>query len=131
MSPTLNLNLDRVRYCAVALALFALAGLSGTDASAEGLNGRRFIASLSVHDSGHVIVEYTEPGAAVDACANPQFKSNVLLHKDNPRFKEMYALLLAAFHTKSPVNGWVNGCVDLWGNGANFFPRMITISAVQ
>lgn len=101
------------------------------ESQAAGDNGRRYIASVGVHDTGHVIVEFTEPGAHVLACTNPGYQKHVLLHRDDSRFKAMYALLLSAFHARAPVQGWVSGCVDLWGNGANQFPRMLTISLVQ
>lgn len=116
--------------CVAMVASLFLAAIA-PQAQAAGDNGRRFLAAVGVHDTGHVIVEYTEPGAQVEACTSPGRQSAALLHKDDPRFKSMYALLISAFHARAPVQGWVSGCVDLWGNGANQFPRMITIALVQ
>ncbi|WP_158224758.1 hypothetical protein [Agaribacterium haliotis] len=38
------------------------------------------------------------------------------LKKDNQHFQEMYAALLAAYHSGSSVGGWVNNCDDKHNN---------------
>jgi hypothetical protein len=113
------------------IALLFAAVLSCSDVEAAGNNGKRYISDIGVHDTGHVIVRFTAPGAQVEACTSPSFQSHVILHRDDPRFKSIYALLLSAFHNNTLVEGWVSGCVDLWDNGAQMFPRVLTMGLMR
>lgn len=107
------------------LALALLAFYTGP-LSANSYNGSNEILSVGLHDSGHVLITLAA-SSNTEACATPSFKNAILIPKTNPNFKLMYATALAAFTTGRPIQGWVNGCTDVWGSGSLMVATATTI----
>nr|WP_297525506.1 hypothetical protein [uncultured Roseateles sp.] len=99
---------------------------STTCAFAAGGNLPQTVVSVGMHDTGHAMVEYDAVGHA-DGCATAGHEKLVLIEKTNPSFKYMYATALAAAASGKKLNGWVDGCVDLWGDGRVRIPKALTL----
>ena len=85
-------------------------------ANANSSNGKNQVLKVGIHDSGHALV--TLSGAAnTEACAKAGLETTIVIQNTNPNFKLMYATALTAKAAGKPVEGWVNGCKDLWTNG--------------
>lgn len=65
------------------------------------------IDRLIVHDSGDILIIFpssvnsTECGAPADM---------LKLDGSSPLFDKIYPAILSAFHSRTTVSGWVNGC---------------------
>ncbi len=82
--------------------------LLSSSAFANSSFGLSKINTLVVHDSGaYVIVVLKSPVASGEGCTS---SSELKLKVDHPLFKVMYATLLTALQSQTPVQGWVNGC---------------------
>ncbi len=66
------------------------------------------VSGLIVHDSGaFIMVQLKNPVATGEGCPSSQ---DLKLKVSHPLFKIMYATLLAAFQSQTPIQGWINGC---------------------
>jgi len=74
--------------------------------------GQRTVSKLMFHDSGNLYVFFNGTTSHGEACDD---KSIYVLPNGHKHFSEIYSGLLAAMHAKTPVNGYVNGCFDVWG----------------
>ncbi len=74
--------------------------------------GSKNVTQLIFHDSGNLYVYFSGNTIHTESCDS---KTTYVLPRDNVFFKEMYSGLLAAMHSGTKVNGWVNGCVNVWG----------------
>lgn len=96
-------------------------------AGANSDNGTNEVLSVGLHDSGHAIILFGG-STNTEGCATPSLKNYVLISKTNPNFKAMYATALLALSTGRPIQGWVNGCTDVWGNGGTVIATLSTMS---
>jgi hypothetical protein len=62
-----------------------------------------------------------------EGCATPSLQNYTLLHKTNPNFKLMYASAMLAMSTDRPLSGNVDGCTDIWSNGASIVTTAISL----
>jgi hypothetical protein len=69
------------------------------------------ISKLIVHDSGDIIVQFSENVAANENCS---ISNRIVLKRSHGIFKELYAALLSSFHSQNYVTGAVNGCSTEW-----------------
>jgi len=74
--------------------------------------GERSVSKLMFHDSGNLYVYFTGTPSHGEPC---EHKEIYVLPHDNHFFSEIYSGLLAAMHARTPVSGYVDGCVDIWG----------------
>lgn len=95
-------------------------------ASANSPNGVHYVKAVAIHDSGNVIVTL-DGNSNTEGCATAGAANAVLFSKSNPNFNKFYAMALLAQTLNKPVYGWVNGCTDLWGNGATMIPTGTTL----
>lgn len=117
------LSFSKLFYLSSAFALtFFL-----TEVNANSSNGSNEVQSVAIHDSGHAII-VLGGGSNTENCATAALKSYILIHKTNVNFKTMYATALFALATGKPVQGWVNGCTDVWGNNGTVIATATTIS---
>lgn len=122
----------RVAVCAVRsagcrIAIAALCMLCHSYQShANSYNGTQQVLSVDIHDSGRVLILLAN-AANTEGCATAP-TNYVVLDKNSLRFKEMYAMALLAVATGKLVSAWVNGCTDLWGNGANYKVTVTTLA---
>ncbi|OWQ86996.1 hypothetical protein CDN99_20075 [Roseateles aquatilis] len=93
-------------------------------------NNPQEVISVGIHDTGHAIIEYAATGHS-ETCATPGHEKLVLIEKTDPRFKYLYATALAAPASGKKLNGWVDGCVDLWGDGRVRIPKALTLGLVR
>jgi len=113
--PLLELEMPQIRlfgYCLTALLM-----VFAPTAIANSPNGSNAIISVGIHDSGHALV-LLETSTNTEGCATPSLKNYIVIANTNPNFKAMYATALLALSTGKPVEGWVNGCTDLFGSKA-------------
>lgn len=94
--------------------------------AAPGPTGPQKIVSVAIHDTGHAIIRLDD-SMQTESCHSPGNKNFVVIRADDTRYKSMYAMALAGFTTGKKVNSWVLGCVDLWGNGSQVFPKAHTL----
>jgi hypothetical protein len=95
-------------------------------AVANSYNGTNEIVSIGIHDSGHALVQLAT-ASNTENCASPNLEKYILIPKTNPNFKLMYSTALLALTTGRPIQGWVNGCTDLWGGSSNLIPTATTM----
>ncbi len=74
--------------------------------------GQLTVSKLMFHDSGNLYVFFNGTTTHGETCDD---KSIYVLPNAHKHFSEIYSGLLAAMHAKAAVNGYVNGCVDVWG----------------
>jgi hypothetical protein len=74
--------------------------------------GQRTVSKLMFHDSGNLYVFFSGSTTHGEACDD---KSIYILPNSHKHFSEIYSGLLAAMYSKAKVNGYVNGCIDVWG----------------
>ncbi len=80
--------------------------------------GVKTIETIYFHDSGTLRVIFKEDPTHTEECS----RNHVYILEDtNKFFKEMLSGLLAALHSGSKVDGWVNGCVS---SSSKTFPRI-------
>ncbi|WP_276755508.1 hypothetical protein [Pseudoalteromonas marina] len=75
--------------------------------------GERKVVKLIFHDSGNLYVYFSGVPTHSENCNS---KSEYILPKEHQFFSQIYSGLLAAMYSKSPVNGYVNGCINVWSN---------------
>lgn len=98
------------------LALFSAMAFTAFACRANSPNLSQNLLAVAIHDSGHLILTL-EGRANTEGCATPGLENMVLIRKDHPNFKLFYTMALTALLTGRQVNGWVNGCTDVWENG--------------
>ena len=99
---------------------------STTCAFAAGGNLPQTVVSVGMAD--RVVLDHRVAGVVhADGCATAGHEKLVLIEKTNPSFKYMYATALAAAASGKKLNGWVDGCVDLWGDGRVRIPKALTL----
>lgn len=108
--------------CGLSL-LLALAPLRGDANSANGTNA---VLSVGIHDSGHALV-FLASSSNTENCATGSNANTVAISKDDPNFKALYSTALLAYAMGRSLDGWVNGCTDLWGNGGTLVPTATTL----
>ena len=67
------------------------------------------VSSIILHDAGSVLIKLKDGLKTNETCTNTTNNSLVLL-TTNRHYKEMYAALLAAYHSGTKVAGWVDTC---------------------
>ena len=92
--------------------LFLFLSLFSLGAFANSTIGDKNVTKIIMHDSHHVYVYFSGKTQHAEDC---DYKNIYLLPKEHPLFKEMYSGLLAAMHSGAKVNGYVNGCYNVWG----------------
>lgn len=114
------------------LRLFAsnLLVISTSCAWAGSANSPQEVISVGMHDTGHAVVEYAAI-SHTETCATPGSEKLVLIDRTDPRFKYMYATALSAAASGKKLNGWVDGCIDLWGDGRVRIPRAVTLGLMS
>ena len=65
------------------------------------------IDQLIVHDSGNVLIIFPSSVNSAE-CGTPA--EMLKLYGSSPLFDKLYPALLSAFHSRTKVSGWVNGC---------------------
>lgn len=65
------------------------------------------VSKIILHDYGSILISLQNGVITNESCSN---KSAIILSPSNQHYKEMYAALLAAYHSGSEVAGWVNSC---------------------
>jgi hypothetical protein len=65
------------------------------------------VTKIILHDWGRVLIYLSGGIQTNEPCER---KGAIVLDRANQHFAEMYAALLAAYHSGSEVGGWVNGC---------------------
>jgi hypothetical protein len=83
-------------------------------ASANSSFGSQTTSSVTVHDSGYLMVQLDD-SSHVESCADSARKNTLILNPGSPNLKEMYSTALAAHMSGKKLSGWVNGCVSFWG----------------
>lgn len=66
------------------------------------------IDRVIVHDWGQGVFIFTSTPANNEPCSTPN--SALLLLRSNPQFKEIYAAVLTAALTRTPVGGYTSDC---------------------
>lgn len=89
---------------------------SSFSARANSPNLTQNLLAVAIHDSGHLILTL-DGSANTERCATAGLENLVLIRKDNPNFKLFYTMALTALLTGRQVQGWVNGCTDVWETG--------------
>jgi len=102
---------DGLVYLLMVLLVVLLVVSSGTTFANSAI-GKRTVSMLIVRDSGNLYVYFNGATTHTEACGS---QSTYILPKDDKHFSEIYSGLLAALHAKTPVNGYVNGCVNVSG----------------
>jgi hypothetical protein len=97
------------------------------EAIANSAIGSHLVRSVTVHNSGHVLV-VLDNNSNTEGCATPSLQNYILLHKTNPNFKLMYASAMLALSTDRPLSGNVDGCTDIWSNGASIVTTAISLA---
>ncbi|MBT9495576.1 MAG: hypothetical protein IV107_25170 [Paucibacter sp.] len=111
--------------------ILSLALLSGQGiAHANSANGSHELLAVVIHDSGHLLVSLGG-SSNTEGCATSGTEKLVLFRKDNPNFKLFYSMLLTALATGRQVEGWVNGCTELWGAGSTRVVTGTTLSIAK
>ncbi|MEY8215339.1 MAG: hypothetical protein RPR97_12775 [Colwellia sp.] len=64
------------------------------------------ISTIILHDAGSILVKLKDGITTNESCNN----TSLVLQSTNRHYKEMYAALLAAYHSGSKVGGWVDTC---------------------
>jgi len=113
----------RTSYLAVACGLQVL---FAPIAFAGGANLQQTVVNVGIHDTGHALIEYEAVGHS-DGCWTAGSEKTVLIERTHPMYKYMYATALAAAASGKKLNGWVDGCVDLWGDGRVRIPKVVTL----
>lgn len=98
----------KIRAIFIAGALLA----ASLQAVANSPFGSNRIKKIVVHDQGAIMVWGEANFSHGEGCANSEY---LILDRQLPLFREMYATLLLAFQTKQRIYGWVNGCDPLGG----------------
>ncbi len=65
------------------------------------------VSKIVLHDAGSILISLKNGVVTNEDCSN---KSYIILDSANRHYKEMYAALLASYHSGSKVSGWVNTC---------------------
>ncbi|SPY46094.1 hypothetical protein [Photobacterium damselae] len=92
---------------------FIFIALYSFSVSANSDFGTKNVTKIVIHDSGNVLVYFSEDTIHKESCDN---NGIYVLPKENLLFKEMYSGLLASMHSGAKVSGWVNGCYNIWGS---------------
>lgn len=100
-----------------------------TSAHANSDNGVQTIVTVGVHDSGNAIVAFAASNNT-EVCGSKTGGTSLVISKNNPNFKMLYATALAAQLSGRQVSSWANGCIDIWGNGTTVLPQL-TLIGVQ
>ena len=108
-----------------AILLAALA-IAASGAHANSSNGTNYIETITLHDSGHVLIRLSG-SSNTEGCATSGLQNIIVLHKDYFHYKQMYAMALEAMALGKPISGWVNGCVDIWGSGTLMLVKATTL----
>lgn len=74
--------------------------------------GEKTVSKIIFHDSGNLYVYFSGSLEHTEQCDH---NHTYVLDSSHKHFNHMFSGLLAALHAKSPVNGWVNGCINIWG----------------
>ena len=90
------------------IVVLALLALIAFNASANSPFSEATVKGITVHDFGREIL--IELSSTVTNSENCRLNQRLALRKTHPFFGEMYSALLSAFHTGTPVHGWVNTC---------------------
>lgn len=114
-----------LRPISSSLLSLLLSGLVGS-ASANSFNGVNETVSVGLHDSGHALIQLAS-SSNTEGCATASLKNYIVIPKTNPNFKLMYATALLALSTGRPIQGWVDGCTDVWGNGSTMMLTATTL----
>lgn len=101
--------------------VFFLLCLISSVTSANSSFGSKHVTKIVVHDSGNIYVYFSGDTIHSEICDS---KSTYVLPKENIFFKEMYSGLLASMHSGAKVNGWVNGCYNVWGSTKTKITRL-------
>ncbi|WP_266169237.1 hypothetical protein [Dyella subtropica] len=109
----------------IGTTLLLACAFSSSDANSD--NGSNAVLSVTIHDSGNALITLGS-SANTEGCATPALKNYILIPKTNANFNAMYATALLALSTDRPIQGWVNGCTDVWGNGSFVIVTATTIS---
>jgi hypothetical protein len=115
---------QRHNFTGIAATLLLACACGAANANSD--NGNNEVLSVAIHDSGHAVVTLGS-SANVEGCATPSLKNYILIPKTNSNFKAMYATALLALSTGRPIQGWVNGCTDVWGNGSTVIATATTM----
>lgn len=107
---------DAMKLVLRSILLITLA-FTGLSSSANSPNLSQNLLAVGIHDSGHLILTL-DGSANTERCATAGLENLVLIRKDNPNFKLFYTMALTALLTGRQVQGWVNGCTDVWENGS-------------
>lgn len=100
----MNSSFMRVAYFCIAVVV----SIVSSNAQAAGWLNKSTVSRLVVHDWGDAVFVYYSPvNNNPDACSASWA---VVLRRDHPLFKEMYAALLTASQTQTAIGGFVNGC---------------------
>ena len=88
------------------------------------------VVSVGMHDTGHAIVEYAAI-AHTETCGTPGAEKLTLIERTDSRFKYLYATALAASASGKKLHAWIDGCVDLWGDGRVRIPKVVTLGLMR
>lgn len=83
--------------------------------------GERKVVKMIFHDSGNLYVYFSGVPSHSENCDS---KAEYILPKEHQFFSQIYSGLLAAMHSESPVNGYVNGCIDVWSKSKTKITRI-------
>ena len=87
------------------------------------------VKSVSVSDANMLVVNIQSDGTNkhTEQCDVGR-KNSLIINKNSPYQKEMFAIALAAKASGKSITGWVNGCHSYWNYKA---PKMTVISLVE
>ena len=68
---------------------------------------RSQVSKIVMHDWGHVFIYPNGDVQTNENCTNKNF---IVLKRSNQRFSEMFASVLAAYHSGREISGWMNDC---------------------
>jgi len=112
---SLSFNITAIKVGASTL-LLALAGITSS-AQANSNNGLYDVQSVILHETGHAIV-ILNGSDNTEGCATPGNRNQILLDKNDARFKIMYTTALFALGSGKKLAAWVSNCQDVWGDGS-------------
>jgi hypothetical protein len=104
----------------------AIAVLLAANAFAGSTEGPTMVTSVGINGSGNAIIQVATVNHT-ETCGRPAGQKSLTISKDNPKFNAMYATVLAAKSTGSPILAWVQGCIDFWGDGSNVVPQITDV----
>lgn len=103
----------------LSIALFIPAAQAGSN------NGLQEVVGVGIHDSGHAMVTLSAADNT-ERCATPGHEKLVVFDKSHPHFRLFYATAVTALASGKKAYAWVNGCIDIWGDGKLKVPMAIT-----